>query len=210
MFSTFTSRLAQTLSFLLHPLLIPTLIFSLLTWYRSDLLTPFNTENAYFLLVFIFLGTFITPIFAIVFLYYSRFISSLLLDSQPDRIKSMIVSILIYVGMCWITCNQLRLNSFVITIMIQIIATMAVALVITVFWKISLHSTGAAGLAMFCAFLAERGFGNDVFYVFIGSIILGGILGSARLQLYKHNLSQVVAGYGLGLLAGGVGFLVDI
>lgn len=209
MFSTFANRMAQMLSLFLHPLLIPTLLFSLMATFRIDVLTPFNAENIYFLIVFVFIGTFLAPVLIISLLYFSKSISSLMLDEKMDRQKAMVASLLIYIGMAWMLYHHMKLNNFALWVFIEIVATMAVAIIITLFWKISLHSMGAAGLAMFCAFLAQKGFGNDIFYVFIGSILLGGILLSARLFLEKHTLAQIVAGYGLGIFVGGIGFFVN-
>lgn len=70
-------------------------------------------------------------------------------------------------------------------------------LIITPFWKISLHMTSIGGLLALLTALNASGLGQFP-YTLVLFILLAGLLGSARLWLGSHNLAQIAAG-----LAGG-------
>ena len=72
-------------------------------------------------------------------------------------------------------------------------------LIVTPFWKISLHMTAAGGLLAMLFILNFSGFGQFP-YTLLMFILLIGALGSARLWLGSHNLGQVMAGFGGGFL----------
>jgi membrane-associated phospholipid phosphatase len=202
MFSTFKLRIAQTLSIVMHPLIIPTVIYYLMASFRPDMISPFNQQNSGYLILFIFLSTFLLPLIMLLILYYLKVTSSLMLDTKQDRFKSMFAVSIIYVITVYMLYNHFSMNKDAVIILGCISTTMAIALLITVFWKISLHSTGIAGFTIFCGTIALTN--NDIvtFQIFIEAIIISGFLLSSRLYLNKHNMEQVVAGYGLGVISG--------
>jgi hypothetical protein len=71
------------------------------------------------------------------------------------------------------------------------------ALSITVLWKISLHGIGW-GAATGTLLLLSTFIIQPYFWFFIGSILLGGVAGWARLTLDAHKPAQFYAGYALG------------
>jgi len=77
------------------------------------------------------------------------------------------------------------------------IASMVIAMVINLKWKISLHMIGIGG---FCGGLAALFIltqeGSPVYLAF--AFILAGVLGTARLLLEAHTSMQILAGFMLG------------
>jgi membrane-associated phospholipid phosphatase len=80
------------------------------------------------------------------------------------------------------------------------IAILIIATLITLAWKISAHMFGIGGLiggAMSVSYFVER---CNPYYMFMGLFILAGIIGSSRIILKHHNLSQVNVGFLLGFI----------
>jgi hypothetical protein len=73
------------------------------------------------------------------------------------------------------------------------------AAIITFFWKISVHALSMGGvvglLFVITAMLPE----SDVNYLFFATIIISGLVLSARLKLQSHTPAQVYMGFVLGL-----------
>ena len=66
-------------------------------------------------------------------------------------------------------------------------------------WKISAHAAGVAGIAALLVHILKDGYPEPaVFTWFIISVVLSGLLGSARIWLGRHTVWQVVAGYAVG------------
>ena len=68
------------------------------------------------------------------------------------------------------------------------------ALIVTPFWKISLHMIGMGCITAMFYLLNIAGMGQ-MFWALVVSIICSGALASARLQLQSHNLAQIAAGF---------------
>jgi hypothetical protein len=72
-------------------------------------------------------------------------------------------------------------------------------LVISIFFRISLHAAGAAGLPGILLALTLRT-GIDLYFVLLGAILLAGIVGFARLSLQAHKPVEIYSGYLAGFL----------
>jgi membrane-associated phospholipid phosphatase len=76
---------------------------------------------------------------------------------------------------------------------------MACAL-INVWWKISTHTAAIGGVAgALIAFSLIFGF-NPIWWLCL-VIILAGMVGTSRMILRQHSLSQVITGFGIGLVS---------
>ena len=79
-------------------------------------------------------------------------------------------------------------------------AGIGLSFIINYFWKISLHSMGAAGFTSILYGLAFYSY-YDYSTILFASILFAGAVGFSRLVLEAHTLNQVLAGYFLGALA---------
>jgi membrane-associated phospholipid phosphatase len=70
--------------------------------------------------------------------------------------------------------------------------------IISLKWKISIHLAGLGGILGAIMALSFRFGLNPVLWI-IGIILISGLVGTSRMLLGKHNLSQIIAGFFLGL-----------
>src|SRR5262245_39751297 len=88
--------LAQVVSFLFHPLLMPTWLFALMMYYFPASIQP---TQAWMLIVLLIFGmTFILPILNMVFFRMTGTISSFHLPERKDRILPSIFVTIVYAG----------------------------------------------------------------------------------------------------------------
>jgi membrane-associated phospholipid phosphatase len=79
------------------------------------------------------------------------------------------------------------------------LAIQVVCAIVNLFWKISTHTAAIGGVAgALIAFSGTFSY-NPVWWLCI-IIIVAGILGTSRMILRQHSLSQVVAGFLLGFI----------
>lgn len=72
-------------------------------------------------------------------------------------------------------------------------------LIINYKWKISAHAAGIAGVVALLIRIAKDGSAEpDIFFWLLLTIVLAGLLGSARVWLGRHTIWQVLAGYTVG------------
>lgn len=189
-----SEKLAKAVSYIFHPVLIPTLglllllnsgfYFSMLSW-----------EAKRFVLLVVFFTTCILPMLSVAIMALNpKF--DIAMPKNRDRILPLLASsIFYYLGFILLSkvqaFNELKL--FMLASVLVIIAL----LVISFRWKISNHMAAIGGLAGTLFALSFRSGVNPVYSILI-VVLVSGLVGTVRLILGKHNLWQIIAGYVLG------------
>jgi hypothetical protein len=200
----FLRMISNIISVLLHPLLMPTLLFTIIVKYLPMAVSPINEEGKKYLIGLIFVTTFLFPLFiSLTFLLMIKkhfSVSDLFLNENKERVVPFMSTGLLYVGVTYVMYDTLRLNTICILIMSGISLTVLLVSFITYFWKISAHAAGISGVI---GYLLCFGFlfpDNDLFIPVAALFLLSGILFSARLYLKSHTSAQIYAGCLLGFL----------
>jgi membrane-associated phospholipid phosphatase len=195
--------IAYGLSFLLHPLLMPSIIFLVIAAFSPRVLNPLSEPGRRFLLGFIFTSTFVFPF--IVTALYGKLshkklsLNYFFIENAKDRVVPFLFTGIIYTGTTYLLHTSLKMNSFIVIIMTGISVSVLVTGVISNFWKISAHAVGISGATGFLFMLNYLYPEDSLFYVIVVLILLSGALLSARLYLNAHTPLQIFAGYCIGL-----------
>lgn len=190
---------AHALSVLLHPLYMPVVAF----WVALRI----DPHVGYFLpayaqwitLGMVVLMTVVFPLISMLLLRRSGMISSLEMPHREERIVPFVM-VLIYFAMAYYLLRQARLDLVVLGIFSGAIVALVACIVITLRWKISLHLVGIGGLVGTVAGIADI-HGVSVLPWLAITIVLAGLLGTARLLTGSHVPQQVYAGGVLGFLS---------
>ena len=109
-----------------------------------------------------------------------------------------LISILCYFA-CYYLMELLHIPHIISIILLIALFIQILCAIINVWWKISTHTAAIGGVAgAIVAFSLIFAF-NPVWW-FSLVIILAGMVGTSRIILRQHTLSQVVAGFCVGLL----------
>ena len=127
------------------------------------------------------------------------------LGQRERRMVPYIISIVCYFS-CIYLMERLHMPHFIGSIIIAALLVQIVCAIINVWWKISTHTAaiGGVGGALF-AFAEYLGF-NPVWWLCL-VFFVAGLLGTSRMILRQHNLSQVVAGFWVGFVCAAVAIL---
>ena len=207
-----TNYLALAISGLFHPLLVPTYIFLILAGVNpylfgtSDLGEPRAMSN----LILIFLDTFVIPVVAVFIMVKLNMVSSLMMEEKSERIGPLLLVMVLYF---WIFYNFSQSNqtptiftSFLLGVVIALVASF----VINLLDKISLHAVGMGGLVavavIMLALFGPNGIGIGPVTIglpllLIVTVLIAGLVGTARLALGSHDRMQLFAGYLLGFVS---------
>lgn len=198
---TVEEKLAKLISYLFHPLLMPTYGFTILFITRNYIAT-FTSPNIKLLILSItFVFTFILPLAnALILLKLGR-IKSLEMESINERTILYTGTALYYFALFYLFHVSGFPNIFKILILGAAISVLLTTL-INLKWKISAHTIGIGGIAG-AALGIEYRLQLDFHLILILIILIAGIVGYARLKLNAHTPSQVYTGFILG-------FLVDL
>jgi len=176
-------RLSKAVSVVLHPFLVP-LYMVLLLLLAGTVYSLYPLKVKIYLIWVTLLFTTIIPVLVIALLKSYRKIGDALCAVAIARIPSaQMLSRFMFAGACCV----------------------AVCLFVSFYWKISLHMT-ALGAAVAFIVLINIASGGGLFAAFVAALLAAGALGSARLKLGYHTLSQVAVGFATGfIVAAGVG-----
>ena len=193
------TRCANVISWVFVPLLMPVygiiLIFSL-----SFLsLAPSHTKLVFTLIVFG--ANFIVPMLLVLLLKKMRLIEDIGLNGRKERLIPYVITIVCLLGT----------GIFLYAKMAPLWVAMFYAggalaglvnLIVNFWWKISAHAAGIAGIVAMLIQITREGptIGSMTWWI-VGSIIIAGLLGSARIWLGRHTLMQVLAGTAVGFLS---------
>lgn len=196
-------RLSKAVSVVLHPFLVP-LYMVLLLLLAGTVYSLYPLKVKIYLIWVTLLFTTIIPVLVIALLKSYRKIGDADLSDRKERFIPLLAMIACYT-LCAVAIARIPSAQMLSRFMFAGACCVAVCLFVSFYWKISLHMM-ALGAAVAFIVLINIASGGGLFAAFIAALLAAGALGSARLKLGYHTLSQVAAGFATGfIVAAGVG-----
>lgn len=193
---------ARFISVIFHPLLLATYWFAFMTIVLPTGLEPFKEEAHLKFVFLIFIITFFIPLLAVGLFKTMNLVSSITMVDRRERRVPFVFITLLYILITYLFYSQYRisLHDNVLRFMIIIDALVLVATVATFFYKVSVHSLAMWGLVGMLITLSSIQEDGSLIYPMLATIVLAGVVMSARLQLGVHTLREVLVGSVLGLV----------
>lgn len=189
-----TARIA---SMLLTPFYLP--VMGILAIFFFSYLSMFPWQFKVSLVVMVYLFTVFIPTVLIHLYRQYQGWTLLQLGQKERRMVPYAISILCYFS-CFYLMNLLHLPHLITSILIVALVIQMLCAVINVWWKISTHTAAIGGvLGALLAFSFMLNF-NSVWWLCL-VVIASGIVGSSRIILRQHTLTQVTAGFFLGIIS---------
>ena len=190
-------RIAKAISYIFHPLLMSS--FAVLVIFNSGhYLSVTNPGIRTTIYSIYFILTFILPALFIPVLYFFGMISSLEIDKKRERLLPLLTVAIMY-ALGWYFMSRISMPPILLHLILSALITVVAAAIVTIFWKVSLHTTGTGALLGFVFYLANI---KDLPVLLIGFLVIlaCGLVGTARLYLKRHNPAQIYVGYFLGFV----------
>jgi membrane-associated phospholipid phosphatase len=196
---------ALVLSVVFQPLLIPTLVFGLILYAVPEATSiPAEFKDRIFFLIV--LSTLLIPMITIIGLRLSGTLKSLHMKEIQDRVIPFSITSVYYLLTVYFLYQKTELDPILWQTLSLITIAVIGLTVVTFFWKMSAHMTGAGGLLAVVLILGFKFHTFQVLYPLILSILLVGAIGSARLFLGAHKPLEIYAGFFFGFLICFLGF----
>lgn len=190
---------AKVISYVFHPLFIPTYIFFFLMKqvpYEFAGISPWQLNMRLFGLFWL---TAFFPAFAVFLLWRLKFSESIFLRTQKERIIPFVITMFFYWWMYYLSRNFTDQPVVLKFFFMGIFIATSIGLVFNNFIKISLHAMAAGGAVMamiLFSYYYELPFG---FFISI-AILLAGLICTSRLLVSDHTHQEIY--YGLLVGAG--------
>jgi len=185
--------LAQFISVIFHPLIIPTLGATFIAY--ADPI-PFRNNLLLSVLALVFTGTYLLPLISILVLIRLGLVSNHHMPDRQERKWPLRMS-LFFSALTFMALEFLQIHPILTRLMLGVTMSMWAALWISKTFKISLHMTAMGGLVALV--LAESILNHSLFFNEIAlALLIAGSVGSARLYLQAHDPVEVYSGFFMG------------
>lgn len=191
---------AQLLSIVFTPFYLP--ILGLIALFTLSYLALLPVTYKLLVLSIVFGFTVLLPILLIRLYRHVQGWSLFDLGKKERRMIPYIISIMCYFA-CVYVMRSMHIPHFMTSILTGALAIQILCAMVNAWWKISTHTAAIGGVAGAVFGFAEIFSFNPVWWL-SAIILVAGMLGTSRMILRQHTLSQVVAGFLLGAVTGAV------
>jgi len=188
-------KLSKVISFFFHPIFMPTYAIFLLFVF-SPLFSDFMSMSQKIQIVQLtIIFTLLLPIFSVLILKKFNVVTSIYMEKREERRWPLLFTIIWYY-LLFRLLDSIHIQYLVIQLLFGAMLILLLAIIVSNFWKISLHMLGVGGVLG--AFLAIQAlFGGNIFLI-ITLLFCAGLVGFARVNENAHTLKQVYLGFLVG------------
>jgi hypothetical protein len=188
-----------------QPLLMPSLVFGVLFFgipQASSIPDSFKVRLFYLIAT----STLLIPMVLMLGLRWSGMVKSLHFEEKNERRTPFILVTLFYLLTTYFLKEKTELDPILWQGMGVITLSVALLTGVTFFWKMSAHMTGIGGLLAVLGVLGIYFPSMDLAYLLVATLLLGGLVASARLYLDAHRPAEVYVGLLVGFAICWMGF----
>ena len=201
--------LGKIVSYILHPLFIPLYVFIWLEWRFPIHFDDISARGLTFKTISVFLNTAFFPAFSVFLLRQLKFIDSIYLRTQKDRIIPYVITMIFYWWLWYLSRNFTDQPDVLRFFYFGIFLNTVFGLVINNFIKISMHSMGAGTLIAFAIITMahyETFLGADIMII----TMLAGLICTSRLLLNQHSVAEIYMGLFVGVACQFLGYWIAL
>ncbi|HRH67848.1 MAG TPA: hypothetical protein PLU53_16250 [Bacteroidia bacterium] len=187
---------ARFLSIVLHPVLMPGYVLYFLLHHSTYFAYTTQPHEKVALYSIVLLNTLLLPVAISYFLIRRGWIHSFEMEKKEERIIPYISNAILMM-IAYYMMRELMLPKIFDLLILGAAASVVIAVIINLKWKISIHMIG-----MGC--IVGTFFGLSTFMLvdlripILFCLLLAGLLGAARLSLGAHQPLQIYAGFFVG------------
>ncbi|WP_370089964.1 hypothetical protein [Ekhidna sp.] len=189
----------KIVSVVFHPLLMATYLSAVLFTKAPELFPRVMPQLIPQFILVIFITTCIMPALSIFLLRTFSYISNLELTTRSERIRPFIFIALYYAASSYLFGEKLEMGPVFMTVMIGVSVLIVLLLIITAWFKISIHAAATwSGVGFVSALILSMGVNPGWYFYFL--ILAAGITSTSRLYLGYHQPKEVWSGAILGFV----------
>ncbi len=196
---------ARVFSGIMHPALVG--IYGALILYELRLYNYFPAEYSRWIspelkrwvLIVVLINSVIVPISFLPFYRQRGIISSIRMENSRERIIPLTVQFFLF-AISYYLFKRFYVPSLINLYIIGGAVAVLQAIIISRYWKISLHMLGMGALSGL-VFIISLKYNIETLHYLPVILLASGVTGSSRLLLGEHNLWQVIAGFISGFMS---------
>jgi hypothetical protein len=192
--------MATIVSYVCHPIFLPTVMSLVLYKLMPVSFKGIPDQILKFRLASIILVTLFFPLLSVLLMKALGFVESIYLRTSKDRIIPLIASMTFYFWAYQVFSHFPDTPVSLKVLLLGCFWGMILLFMASIFFKVSMHTTAAGGMLGLMIMLLYLSPVN-MMAPFFASLIIAGIIGTARLVLHEHTPAEIWMGYIIGLVA---------
>jgi hypothetical protein len=188
----------RVISAVFHPLLMTTYTSVLLYLVMPSIFSPVPLHAIPFFLLAVFVSTFVMPAISILFMKFTKRISSLELTNREERLLPFVTIACFYGVSCYLFYVKMNLTASFSNMMVTATVLIVLLLVISLAYKISIHAAAIWSLCGSMSALSVKYLDQSVLVYLVIVFLCAGITCTSRLYLNRHSPAQVWLGSVVG------------
>lgn len=191
---------AYLFSYVFHPLFIPVYVAAYLVFLHPYYFNGLDSRGKIFILLRVINNMVFFPAVTVFLLKGIGFINSIFLKTQRERIIPYIASGIFFFWMYLVCRNQEEIAPILTSFVFSVFLSSSAALIANIYFKISMHAIGVGGLLGLVLIMLATNPSTPVTVPFVCSLLITGIVCTARMIVGDHTQKDIYAGVACGLL----------
>ena len=200
--------LAHFFSFIFHPLFIPLIATWFLAFVQPGFFTGINDPEKQLIVIRVGYNTIFYPALTVLLLKALGFIKSIFLKTQKERIVPYIAANIFYFWMFLVLKNQPEVPAILTSFIFGIFIASSAALIANIYFKISMHALGVGALCGLMLIIIFSGFSYAIFLAVMLTLIITGLVSSARMIISNHKPFDIYSGIFISILCQIIAFSI--
>ncbi|HTL07321.1 MAG TPA: hypothetical protein VL307_03650 [Chitinophagaceae bacterium] len=188
----------QVVSFLFHPLFIPSYITAYLLYADPYAFAGMSEKGKILKLISVAFSTSFLPLFSVALMKQLGFVTSIYLKTQKDRIIPYIVSMIFYFW-AWYVSKNLHDSGQLVAMLLAVFLSCIAGMMANIYYKISMHGIAVGALFVLFLWMASSGNAAGGTWLAIATLVTG-LVCTARLIVSDHTSFEVYSGLMVGAL----------
>lgn len=191
-------KLASIVSYLFHPVFMPVLLAIVIWRIQPAEFAGMTRQMLILRLSTMVMLTIFFPLFSVALCRKLGFVQSIQMRVSRDRVIPLIIIMTFYFWLQQVFSHLPDIPKIINILMLGSFWGIILLFMASIFFKVSMHTTaagGAIGIMTVLLFLSPFNMLTALFT----TIIIGGLVGTARLILREHTVFELWVGYAIGL-----------
>lgn len=188
---------AKVISIIFHPLFIPVYVAAYLLFLHPFLFAGRPVADKIPTLASVFVNLCLLPAITVFLLWRLKFSSSILLNTQKERIIPL-AAIMLFSFWCWYVYKNIQAPQAFTNFLLGVFITIIAAWLANIYFKISLHALGTGGMLYAVINTELSTYSGNALYMAIAVLITGIVL-TSRFIVSDHKQFEVYTGLIVGI-----------
>ena len=198
--SGFVRALGHFVSYVFHPLFIPTYVSCFLLFVHPFVFAGYSQQMKIFRLANIVLCTAFLPALSVFLMWRLKLvITSMQLRTQKERIIPYVIAMTLYFW-CWYVFKNVDSPAEMQLFLLGTFLSLCAAWMLNIPMRVSMHTTAMGSILAFFLILAFRDPTFNGVYLSL-AILIAGLVCTARLIVSHHTYKEIYFGFFAGLIS---------